>query len=170
MSRANPPINATVAEIEQGDADLPAVPLQVHRQDLALQRVMDGLVAPLDLVPLQVDEHVRQAGDDPHEQRGQAAKDPRGRPRTSGHPARQEETDDDRQVDRPRSPREQTLPEQEARPDGPRDHEAEAPQDPADQPDLVQDAGRHHDPRQRRQQQVGGIGTFQPGDPGGGIH
>ena len=91
--------------------DLPAVPLQVRRQDLALQRVMDRLVAPFHLVPLEVDEHVRQAGDDPHEQRGQAAKDPRGRPRTSGRAARQEETDDDGQVDRPRGPPEQALPE-----------------------------------------------------------
>ena len=104
---------------QQGDADLLAVPLQVRRQHLALERVMDRLVTPLDLVPLQVDEHVRQAGDDPHEQRGQAAKDPRGRPRTTGHAAHEEEAEDDRQEERPRGPREQTLPEQEALPDAP---------------------------------------------------
>ena len=48
---------------------------------------MDGLVAPFDLVPFQVDEHVGQAGDGPHEQRGQAAQRP-SRPATARRPPR----------------------------------------------------------------------------------
>ena len=59
---------------EQGDADLVAVPDQVDGQPLPLQRVVDGLVPALDLVPLQVDEHVRQAG-------GHAHREGRGRRR-----------------------------------------------------------------------------------------
>ena len=137
-----------MAEIQQGDANLLAVPLQVQRQHLALERVMDGLVTSFDLIPFQVDEHVGQAGDDSHEQRGQAAKDPRNRPRTTHHQAEKQKTEDDRQEHRPRSPGEQTLPEQEAVPDRSSDHQAEAPQDPADQPDLVQN-GRGQAPSPR---------------------
>ena len=82
---------------QQRDADLLTVSLQVHRQYLALQRVMDRLVAPFDLIPLQVDEHVRQAGDHPHEQRGQAEEDPQTRPRSTRHRTHEEEAEDDRQ-------------------------------------------------------------------------
>ena len=64
---------------QQGNADLLAVPLQVQRQHLALERVMDGLVAPFDLVPFQVDEHVGQAGGRAHDHEHQAAKDPQCR-------------------------------------------------------------------------------------------
>ena len=145
---------ATVAAINRGTRTCWPYRARCDRQLLALQRVMDGLVAALDLVPLQVDEHVGQAGDRSHEQRGQAANDPQARQQPAGHPAHDEKTEDDGQKQRPRSPREQTLPEQEALPDRPSHHEAEDPQDPADQPDPVEDAGRQHDPRQRRQEQV----------------
>ena len=55
-------------------------------------------------------------------------------------------------------------------PDAPSDHEAEAPQDPADQPDLVQDGGSRHRPRQRPQEQIRRMNLFQTGEPGGVSH
>ena len=81
---------ATVAEISRGMRTCLPYRARCHRQHLALQRVMDGLVTPFDLVPFQVDEHVGQAGDGPHEQRGQAANDPQGRQRPAGHPTHDE--------------------------------------------------------------------------------
>ena len=57
------------------DADLLAVPRQVDRQRLAQERVMNRLVAALDLVPLQVDEHVSETRRGTHEQWNQTTKD-----------------------------------------------------------------------------------------------
>ena len=74
-----------------GETEMPAVQFQVQCQRLALERVMDSLVTPLDLIPFQVDEHVSQAGGDSHEHWGQAEKDPQSRPQTTGHPAHQRE-------------------------------------------------------------------------------
>ena len=134
---------------QQGNADLLSVPLQIQRQHLALERVVDGLVTPFNLISFQVDEHVGQAGDGPHEQGGQAEQDPQGRQWPTCHSTDKKKTEDDRQEQRPRGPREQTFPEQEALPDAPSHDQAEAPQDPADQADLVQYAGCHHRHRQR---------------------
>ena len=104
---------------------------------------MDCLVTPLDLITFQVDEHVSQASGDPHEHRGQAEKDPRTGPQAPGQPARNEENDDDRQEYRPRSPTEQTLPEQKAPLDRSFHNKADAAQDRGNQPDPVQDARQH---------------------------
>ena len=132
---------------------------------------MDGLVTPLDLVPFQVDEHVGQAGDGSHEQRRQAANDPQARQRPTGQPTRNEKTEDDRQEQRPRSPREQTLPEQKAALGYPLLRSMPKPRKhPADQPDLVQDSAGQHRSCQRPQQQIRRMNMFQSGEPGGVSH
>jgi hypothetical protein len=139
---------------QQREAHLPAVPRQVDRQRLAQERVMDRLVAALDLVPLQVDEHVGEASHCPHEQRGQTTNDPQNLQEATDRPAQDEKAQDDGQEQRPRRPREQSLPEQEAPVDARPDHETEGPKEPAQHSDLEQDAGRQRQCRKRDQEQV----------------
>ena len=151
---------------QQRDADLMTVPRQVPRQQLALQRVIDGLVTPLDLAPFQVDEHVGQAGDGSHEKRRQPADGPQARQPPAEHPAHDEETEDDRQKLRPRGPREQTLPEQESVPDPPLNARPNGPHEPARQADPEENPGGRRQPRQRRQEQVRRMDLIRIDEPG----
>ena len=138
FSSANPPIDPDRRGGQEGDADPVAVPDQVDGQCLPLERVVDGLVAALDLVPLEVDEHVRQAGADPHEQRRRCAQDgdPRGGP---GRCASQtDEDDEDAQEEGPRRPGEEPLPDPEAGPDAAADSCPEDSQRRTDKADPVE--------------------------------
>ena len=115
---------------------------------------MDSLVTPFDLIPFQVDEHVSQTGDGPHDQGGQAEPDLQGRQWPTCQSTDKKKSEDDRQEQRPRRPREQTFPEQETAPDTPSHDRAKAPQAPADHPDLVQDACGQHRYCQCPQKQI----------------
>ena len=73
-----------------------AVPLEIPRQHLTFQRIMDSLVAPLDFISFEVDAHVGQASHGTHAQCREAANHPQSRQSTTGqrHPGGKSAHDD----------------------------------------------------------------------------
>ena len=101
------------AAIKRGTSTCLPYALEVSGQNLAFERIVDDLVAPLDFISFQVDAHVGEAGDGPHGERREPANDPQAWHQSANKRAQQEDSADDRQEFLPRGPRERSLPERE---------------------------------------------------------
>ena len=137
---------------QERHADLLAVPREMDGEFLPLERIVDGLVAAFDFVAFEVDEHVGEARDRPHEERDRAAHDPQGRNPIANHENRDDQQRERAgQVAQERSVFQRRKP----RPNRRTSAAAEPTERPAEDAELVEDEGQPPERCEGAEQQVG---------------